>query len=118
MKTQAVQVNEKNEEERQISRCGLNRPDHPRTIEEECLQKEPFFVNHYYSHPTGQCCCQQHGMMVKKGETTVQSSIAQTYKKSENSRKLQQSSEINASTNIMHPPNYNTMNEQDKRMSQ
>ena len=37
MKTQAVQVNENKEEERQISRSGLNRPDHQRTIEEECL---------------------------------------------------------------------------------
>ena len=51
MKTQAVQVNEKNKEERQISGHGLNRPDHPRNIEEECLQKEPFSVNHFYSYP-------------------------------------------------------------------
>ena len=67
MKTQAVQVNEKNKEERQISGSRLNRPDHPRTIEEECLRKEPFFINHYYSHPVGQCCCQQQGMMVRRG---------------------------------------------------
>ena len=37
MKTQAVQVNETNEDERQINGGGLNRPDHPRTVEEECL---------------------------------------------------------------------------------
>ena len=118
MKTQAVQVNEKNKEERQISGSGLNRPDHPRTIVEECLRKEPFFVNHYYSHPVGQCCCQQHAMMVRKGETTVQSSIAPTYEKSDNSRKPQQSSEIKTSTSIMHSPNYNTIDEQDKMMPQ
>ena len=118
MKTQAVQVNEKNKQERQIIEGGLNRPDHPRTVEEKCLRKEPFIVNHYYSHLVGQCCCQQHGMMVRRGETTVQSSITPTYEKRENSQKQQQSSEIKASTSIMHPPNYNTMNEQDKRMSQ
>ena len=57
-------------------------------------------------------------MMVRRGETTVQSSIAQTYEKSENSCKPQQTSEIKASTSIMHPLNYNTIDEQDKRMSQ
>ena len=106
METQAVQVNEKNKEERLIGGNGLNRPDHPRTIEEECLRKEPFFVNHYYSHLVGQCCCQQHCMMVKRGETTVQSSITSTYEKNENSHKPQQSSVIKASTSIMHPLNY------------
>ena len=118
MKTQAVQVHENKEEERQISRSRLNRPDHQRTIEEECLQKEPFFVNHYYSHLIGQCCCQQHGMTVRRGETTVQSSIAPIYEKSKNSCKPQQTSEIKASTTIMHPLNYNTIDKQDKRMSQ
>ena len=118
MKTQAVQVNEKGEEERQINGRGLNRPDHPRTIEEECLGKEPFFINHFYSHPVGQCCCQQHGVMVRRGETTVQSSITPTYEKSENLCKLQQSSEIKANTSSMYPLNYNTINEQDKGMSQ
>ena len=57
-------------------------------------------------------------MMVRKGETTVQSSITPTYEKSKNLRKLQQSSEIKACTSIIYPPNYNTMNEQGKRMSQ
>ena len=118
MKTQAVHVNENKEEVRQISISRLNRPDHQRTIEEECLRKEPFFVNHYYSHLVGQCCCQQHGMTVRREETTLQSSIAPTYEKSENLRKPQQSSEKKASTSIMHPPNYNTIDEQDKMMSQ
>ena len=57
-------------------------------------------------------------MMVRRGETTVQSSITQTYEKSEGLCKLQQSNEIKASTSIMHPPNYNTIDEQDKMMSQ
>ena len=85
MRTQAIQVNDINEGERQINRGVLNRPDHQRSVEEECLRKESFFVNHYYSHPVGQCCCQQHGMTVTRGETTVQSNITPTYKKSENS---------------------------------
>ena len=117
MKTQAVQVNEANEDERQINRGALNRPDHPRSVEEECLQKEPFFINHYYSHPVGQCCCQQHEMTVRKRETMVQSSITLTYKISENSQKPQQSSEVKVCTSIMHPPTYDTINEQDKRTS-
>ena len=54
----------------------------------------------------------------KKGETTVQSSITPTYEKSENSQKLQQSSEIKACTSIIQPPIYDTRNEQDKRMLQ
>ena len=87
-KTQAIQVNEIDKGERQINRGALNRPDHQRSVEEQCLQKEPFFINHYYSHPVGQCCCQQHGMTVRRGETMVQSSITPIYKKSENSRKL------------------------------
>ena len=56
-KTQAVQVNETNREEGQTNRVALNRPSHPRSVEEEYLRKEPFFVNHYYSHPVRQCCC-------------------------------------------------------------
>ena len=84
MKTQAIQVNETNRDEGQINRVALNRPDHPRSVEEECLQKEPFFVNHYYSHPVGQCCYQQHYMTVRKGETMVQSSITPIYEISKN----------------------------------
>ena len=57
-------------------------------------------------------------MTVRRGETTVQSSITPTYEKSENSQKPQQSSEIKVCTSIMYPPTYNTMNEQGKRMSQ
>ena len=75
MKTQAIQVNKTNGDEGQINRVALNRLDYSRSVEDECLRKEPFFVNHYYSHPVGQCCCQQHDMTVRKGETMVQSSI-------------------------------------------
>ena len=85
MKTQAAQVNETNREEGQTNRVALNRPSHSRSVEEECLRKEPFFVNHYYSHPVVQCCCQQHDMTVSKGETMVHSSITPTYEISENS---------------------------------
>ena len=93
MKTQVIQVNKTNGDNRQVNRVVLNRPDYPRSVEEECLRKEPFFVNHYYSHPVGQCCCQQHEMTVRKGETMVQSSITPqpptTYEISENLQKLQ-----------------------------
>ena len=75
MKTQAIQVSETNGDEGQVNRTALNRQDYSRSLGDECLWKEPFFVNHYYSHLVGQCCCQQHDMMVRKGETTVQSSI-------------------------------------------
>ena len=61
-KTQAVQVNETDEGEGQINRVTLKRPVHQGSMEDRCLRKEPFFVNHYYSHPVGQCCCQQHAM--------------------------------------------------------
>ena len=37
MKTQAVQVDKKKEEERQMSGTWLNRSDHQRALEEECL---------------------------------------------------------------------------------
>ena len=116
-KTQAIQVNEINEGERQINRCVLGRPDHQRSVEEECLRKEPFFVNHYYSHPIGQCCCQQQGMMVRRGDTMVQSSIAPTHEKGEKSQKSQQSSELKACTSITTLPTYNTTNEQGRQMS-
>ena len=117
MKTQAVQVNETNGDESQIN-SALNRPDHPRSVEEECLRKEPFFINHYYSHPVGQCCCQQHEMTVRKRETMVQSSITPTYKISENSQKPQQLSEVKACTSIIQPPTYDTRNEEDTKMLQ
>ena len=57
-------------------------------------------------------------MTVRRGETTVQSSITPIYEKSKNLRKPQQLSEIKACTSIVHPPTYNTMNGQGKRMSQ
>ena len=89
MKRQAIQVNETNADEGQDNRTALNRLDYPRSVEDECLWKEPFFVNHYYSYPVGQCCCQQHDMTIRKGKTMVQSSIipqpTTTYETSENS---------------------------------
>ena len=118
MKTQAVQVNETNRDEGQINRVALNRPDHPRSVEEECLRKEPFFVDHYYSHPVGQCCCQRHDMTIRKGETTVQSSITPTYEISKNSQKPQQLTEVKAYTSVVQPLTYDTRNEQGTRMLQ
>ena len=122
MKTQAIQVNEINEGEEQANRTALNRLDYSRSLGDECLRKEPFFINHYYSHPVGQCCCQQHHMMVRKGETKVQSSItsqpAKTHKISKNSRKLQQLSEVKACTSIIQPPTYDAKNEQGIRTLQ
>ena len=58
MKTQAIQVSETNGDEGQVNGTALNRLDYSRSLGDECLQKEPFFVNHYYSHPVGQYCCQ------------------------------------------------------------
>ena len=84
-KTQAIQVNETDEGEGQINRVTLKRPVHQGSMEERCLRKEPFFVNHYYSHPVGQCCCQQHAMLVKEGQITLQSSTTLNHEKSKNS---------------------------------
>ena len=84
-KTQAIQVNEIDEGEGQINRVTLKRPVHQGSMEERCLQKEPFFINHYYSHPVGQCCCQQHAMSVKEGQITLQSSTTSNHEKSKNS---------------------------------
>ena len=83
-KTQAVQVIETNEGEGQINRVTLKRPVNQGSMEEGCLQKEPFFINHYYSHPVGQCCCQQHAMSVKEGQITLQSSTVLSHEKREN----------------------------------
>ena len=83
-KMQAVQVNETDEGEGQINRVTLKRPVHQGSMEERCLQKEPLFLNHYYSNPVGQCCCQQHAMSVKEGQITLQSSTALNHEKSEN----------------------------------
>ena len=121
-KTQAIQVSETNGDEGQVNKTALNRLDYSRSLGDECLWKEPFFVNHYYSHPVGQYCCQQHDMMVRKGETIVQSSItpqpATTYEMSENSRKPQQLSEIKACTSIIQPPTYDAKNKQGTSMLQ
>ena len=64
MKTQAFQVSETNGDELQVNRAALNRLDYSRSVRDECLKKEPFIVNHYYAHPVGQSCCQQHDMIV------------------------------------------------------
>ena len=86
-KTQAIQVNETNEGEGQINRMTLKRPVNQESMEEGYLRKEPFFVNHYYSHPVGQCCCQQNAILMKEGQITLQSSTTLNHEKSENSRK-------------------------------
>ena len=96
----------------------MKRPVHQGSMKERCLQKEPLFVNHYYSHPVGQCCCQQHAMSVKEGQITLQSSTALNHEKSKNSRKPQQLNEIKSCNNIMYPPTYDGMNEQGKRILQ
>ena len=61
-------------------------------------------------------------MMVRKGETKVQSSItsqpAKTHKMSENSQKPQQLSEVKACTSIIHPPTYDAKNKQGIRTLQ
>ena len=116
MRTQAIQVNKTNGDEGQDNRTALNRIDYSRSMGNECMQKEPFFINHYYSHPVGQCCCQQHDMTVRKGETMVQCSTnsqpAATYEMSENSQKPQQLSEIKTCTSIIQSPTYDAKNEQ------
>ena len=121
-KTQAIQVSKTNGDKGQVNRTVLNRLDYSRSVGDQCLLKDPFFINHYYSHPVGQCCCQQHDMTVRKGETTVQSSITPqpdiTYEMSENLQKLQQLSEIKTCTSIIQPPTYDMKNKQGTRMLQ
>ena len=117
-KTQAIQVNETDEGEGQINRVTSKRPVNQGSMEEGCLQKEPFFINHYYSHLVGQCCCQQHAMLVKEGQITLQSSTTLNHEKSKNSQKPQKLSEIKVCNNIMYPPTYDRMNEEGKRMLQ
>ena len=122
MRTQAIQVSKTNGDEGQDNRTVLDRTNYSRSMEDECMRKEPFFVNYYYSYLVGQCCCQQHDMMVRKGETMVQCSTtpqpATTYEMSENSQKLQQLSEIKACTSIIQPPTYDAKNEQGTRTLQ
>ena len=50
MKKKAVQVDEKKENERQSSEALLNRSDHQRSLEEEFLRKEPFFLSTIIIH--------------------------------------------------------------------
>ena len=122
MRTQAIQVNETNGDKGQDNRAALNRIDYSRSMGDECMWKEPFFINHYYSHPLGQCCCQQQDMVVRRGKTMVQCSTTQqpatTDEMSEKSQKPQQSSEINACTSIIQPPTYDAKNEQGTRTLQ
>ena len=117
-KTQAVQVNETDEDGGEINRVTLKRPAHQGSMEERCLRKEPFFINHCYSHPVGQCCCQQHAMSVKEGQITLQPSTALNHEESKKLWELQQLSEIKTCNNMMYPPTYDGMSEQGKRMLQ
>ena len=84
-KTQATQVHERERCENQSGQSTSRKPVHQGSIEEECLQKEPFFVNHYYSHPFGQCCCQQCNVSMKEDRITVCASTGSNQEKSENS---------------------------------
>ena len=99
-----------------MSETSLNRMDHQRPLGEECLQKEPFLINHYYSHPLVQCCCQQHGVTVKMGEAIVQCNTFLLHKKSENLHKSQQPSETKPGIDVMYPVNYNTTEKQEHRI--
>ena len=102
-KTQATQVNEMNEHENYYNRDTPNRLDHQKCLEEECLRKEHFFVNHYYSHPAGQCCCQQQGVTVRRGETMIQSSVGPTCEKGRNLQKLLQFNEDKINNGVTVP---------------
>ena len=44
MKTQVIQVSETNRDKGQVNRAVLNRLDYSRSVGDECLQKEPFFL--------------------------------------------------------------------------
>ena len=85
MKTQAVQVNETNEDERQINGGGLNRPESPKNCRREMSMKGASFCQPLLFTPGRAMLLLQHSMMVRRGETTVQSSITPTYEKIENS---------------------------------
>ena len=84
-KTQATQVHERERCENQSGQSTSRKPVHQGSIEEECLWKEPFFVNHYYSHPFGQCCFQQRNVSMKEDRFTVRASTGSIQEKSENS---------------------------------
>ena len=84
-KTQATQIHERERCKNQSGQFTLRKPVHQGSIEEECLWREPFFVNHYYSHPVGQCCCQQRNVSMKEYQITVRASTGSNQEKSENS---------------------------------
>ena len=96
----------------------MRKPVHQGSIEEECLRKEPHFVNHYYLHPLGQCCCQQCNVSMKEDRITVRASTGSNQEKSKNSRNLQQESEARTCNNIMYPPAQKGMNEHEKKVIQ
>ena len=118
IKAQVIQVNETSEDGGVINGVALKRPAHQESIEERYLQREPFFVNHYYSHPVGQCCCQQHAMSVKERQISLQSSTTLNHEKSENSREPQKFGETKTCNNIMYLPTYDGMDEQGETMLQ
>ena len=117
-KTQATQVHERERCENQSRQSTLRKSVHQGSIEEECLQKEPLFVNHYYSHPLGQCCCQQHNVSIKEDRITVCASTGSNQEKSENLRNSQQGSEARTCNNIMYTPAQNGTNEHEKKVIQ
>ena len=114
-KTQATQVHERERCENQSGQFTLRKPVHQESIEEECLWREPFFVNHCYSHPLGQCCCQQRNVSMKEDQIPVRTSTGSSQDKSENSQNLQQESEARTCNNIMYLQVQNGMNEHGKK---
>ena len=105
-----------NDHENYYNRDAPNRPDHQKSLEEECLRKEPFFVNHYYSHAVGQCCCQQQGIMVRRGETMIQSSVGPTCEEGGNSQKLLQFNEEKTNKVVIVPLSDDVGNEYGTQM--
>ena len=79
-KTQATQIHERERCENQSGQFTLRKPVHQGSIEEECLWREPFFVNHYYSHPVGQ----QGNVSMKEDQITIHASTGSNQEKSEN----------------------------------
>ena len=117
-KTQATQVHERERCKNQSGQSTLRKPVHQGSIEEECLWKEPFFVNHYYSDPLGQCCCQRRNVSMKEDRITVRASTGSNQEKSQNSQNSQQESEARTCNNIMYLPAQNRMNEHEKKVIQ
>ena len=117
-KTQATQVHGRERCKNQSGQSTLRKPVHQGSIEEECLRKEPFFVNHYYSHPLGQCCYHQRNVSMKEEQIIVHASTGSNQEKTENSQNLQQESEARTCNNIMYLPAQNRMNEHEKKVIQ